>query len=91
LQLCQNRPPEIGVCATISGATPASSDNPAAIPKGRLLIVRIDLPGPTGATIKSLCGDAQSLRLKPVFLIDPGSPDAAEAISRFDAACVNLR
>jgi hypothetical protein len=91
LKLCQNRPPEIGVCATIGGATPASSDNPAAILKGRLLIARIGLPGPTGATIKSLCGDAQRLRLKPVFLIDPGSSDAAEVISRFDAACVNLR
>jgi hypothetical protein len=91
LQLCQNRPPEIGVCATIGGATPPGSDNSAAIFKDRLLIARIGLPGPTGGTIKTLCAEAQRLRLKPVFLIDPGSPDAAEAISRFDAACVNLR
>jgi hypothetical protein len=91
LQLCRNQAPLIGVCATISGATPAGSDNPVTILKGRLLVARLDSTGPSAGTLKSLCADAQRLRLKPLFLIDAGSPDAAETVKLFDAACANLK
>jgi len=91
LKLCQNRAPQIGVCATISGATPASSDNPVTILKDRLLVVRLGSPSPSAGALKSLCADVQRLRLKPVFLIDAGAPNAAEAMKLFDEACANLK